>query len=133
MVRQPIGRDFSENTPGVATFALAVGSLAGWLGHEASSKSKHTKALPITCRTDQYLYLRQMRRTLGAYFRLVSSLVGSGGAATRDTHKYIAHLADNTIAHPIILLLLSRNPLNYATRLTGDEEGCTAVRLIRVN
>ena len=30
-------------------FALAVGILAGWLGHEASSKSKHTKALPTTC------------------------------------------------------------------------------------
>ena len=29
---------FSENTPGVASFALAVGSSADWLGHEASLK-----------------------------------------------------------------------------------------------
>ena len=43
-VRQLVGRDFSENIPGVASFAVAVGSLADWLGHEASSESKHTKA-----------------------------------------------------------------------------------------
>ena len=42
------GRDFLENIPGVVSFALAVGSSAGWLGHDASSKSKHTKALPTT-------------------------------------------------------------------------------------
>ena len=53
-VRQLIGRDFSENIPGVASFALAVGSSADWLDHEASSKSKHTKAFPMTCRTTQY-------------------------------------------------------------------------------
>ena len=53
-VRQLIGRYFSENIPGVASFALAVGSSADWLGHEASSKSEHMKALPITCRTAQY-------------------------------------------------------------------------------
>ena len=36
---------------------MAVGSSADQLGHnspEASSISKHTKALPITCRTAQY-------------------------------------------------------------------------------
>ena len=53
-VRKLIGRDFSENIPGVASFAFAVGSSADWLGHKASSKSKHTKALPISCRTAQY-------------------------------------------------------------------------------
>ena len=47
--QQVIGRDFSENYPGVATLALAVGSRAGWLGYEGSSKSKHTKALPTSC------------------------------------------------------------------------------------
>ena len=51
---QLIGRDFSENIPGVASLALAVGLLAGWLGHEASSKRKHTKTLPTTCRDAQY-------------------------------------------------------------------------------
>ena len=45
-VRQLIGRDFLENIPGVASFALAVGSLADWLGHEASLK--HMKALPTS-------------------------------------------------------------------------------------
>ena len=49
-----IGRDFLENTQGVASFALAVGSSAEWLDHEARSKRKHTKALPITCWTAQY-------------------------------------------------------------------------------
>ena len=39
----------SYNTRRVASHASAVGILAGWLGHEASSKSKHTKALPTTC------------------------------------------------------------------------------------
>ena len=38
---QVVGRDFSENIP-------AVASLAGWLGHEASLKSKHTKYLPTS-------------------------------------------------------------------------------------
>ena len=38
-VWQVIGRDFLENIPGVASFALAVCSSADWLGHEASSKS----------------------------------------------------------------------------------------------
>ena len=52
-VRQVIGRYFSENIPGIASFALAVGSSADWLGHEASSINKHTKALPITCWTAQ--------------------------------------------------------------------------------
>ena len=47
--QQVIGRDFSENYPGEATLALAVGSRAGWLGYEGSSKSKHTKALPTSC------------------------------------------------------------------------------------
>ena len=32
-----VGRDFSENNPGVASLALAVGSTAGRLGCEASS------------------------------------------------------------------------------------------------
>ena len=45
-VWQVIGRDFSENTPGVASLALAVGSSAGWLVHDASSISKHTKIFP---------------------------------------------------------------------------------------
>ena len=70
-VRQLIGRDFSENIPGVASFALAVGSSADWLGHEASSKSKHTKGLPITCRTTHYIYAHQLpppsQRTSCAY------------------------------------------------------------------
>ena len=47
--QQVIGGDFSENYPGVATLALAVGISAGWLGYEGSSKSKHTKALPTSC------------------------------------------------------------------------------------
>ena len=34
---------FLKNAPWVASLALAVGSLTGWLGHEASSTSKHTK------------------------------------------------------------------------------------------
>ena len=46
-----LGRDFLENTPGVASLALAVGRLAGWLVHNASSQSKHTKYLPTTCRS----------------------------------------------------------------------------------
>ena len=54
-VRQLIGRYFSENIPRLVSFALALGSSADWLGHEANSKSKHMKALPITCRTDQYV------------------------------------------------------------------------------
>ena len=29
---------FGENIPGIASFALAIGSSADWLGHEASSK-----------------------------------------------------------------------------------------------
>ena len=45
---QVVGRDFSENIPAVASFALAVGSSAGWLGHEASLTSKHTKSLPTS-------------------------------------------------------------------------------------
>ena len=49
VTQQVIGWDFSENIPGVASFAFAVGISAGWLGNEASSKSKHTKALPTTC------------------------------------------------------------------------------------
>ena len=36
--QQVIGIDFSENYPGVATLALAVGSRAGWVGYEGSSK-----------------------------------------------------------------------------------------------
>ena len=45
VTHQLLGWDFSENTPGVVTFALAVGSLAGRLCHELSSTSKHMKAL----------------------------------------------------------------------------------------
>ena len=45
---QVVGRDFSENMPAVASLALAVGSSAGWLGHEARLKSKHTKYLPTS-------------------------------------------------------------------------------------
>ena len=56
VTHQLVGWDFSENTPGVASFALAVGSSAGWLGHEASSKSKHTKALPTTCWVTGYTH-----------------------------------------------------------------------------
>ena len=35
---QVLRRDFSENIPAIESFALAVGSLADWLGNEASSK-----------------------------------------------------------------------------------------------
>ena len=52
-VRQLVGRDFSENVPGVASFALAVGKSADWLVYEANSKNKNTKTLPIACRTAQ--------------------------------------------------------------------------------
>ena len=34
---QVVGRYFSENIPAVASFALAVGSSADWLDHEACS------------------------------------------------------------------------------------------------
>ena len=54
-VPQVIGKDFSENTPGVASLALAVGRSAGWLVHDASSKSKHTKTLPTSGWAAQYL------------------------------------------------------------------------------
>ena len=40
---------FLGNTSWVASLAMAVHISAGWLGHEASSISKHTKTLPTTC------------------------------------------------------------------------------------
>ena len=49
-----VGRDFLENIPWVPSFALAVGTSAGWLGHEASYKSKHTKTLPTSRSATQY-------------------------------------------------------------------------------
>ena len=55
VVRQLIGRDFLENIPGLASFALAVGSWADWLGHEASSKSKHAKSVPTSRWAAQYV------------------------------------------------------------------------------
>ena len=55
--QQVIGRDFSENYPGVATLASAVGSRAGWLGYEGTSKSKHTKAFPKSCCDAKYMGL----------------------------------------------------------------------------
>ena len=35
---------------------MAVGSSAGWLGHEASSKNKHTKATTLMGRSVYYVY-----------------------------------------------------------------------------
>ena len=35
--QQLVGLGFSENNPGVASLASAVGSMAGWLGYEATS------------------------------------------------------------------------------------------------
>ena len=49
-----VGRDFLENIPWVTSFALAVGTSAGWLGHEASYESKHTITLPTSRSATQY-------------------------------------------------------------------------------
>lgn len=47
VTHQIVGWDFSENTPGVTSFALAVSSLADWLGHEASSRGGRDPLKPL--------------------------------------------------------------------------------------
>ena len=42
-----VDRDFSQNTLWIVSLALTGGILAGWLDHEASSKRKQMKTLPI--------------------------------------------------------------------------------------
>ena len=44
---------------------MAAGKSAGWLGHEASYKSKHTKALPTSRSATQYIVLHVVRCLAG--------------------------------------------------------------------
>ena len=43
---------------------MAVGTSAGWLGHEASYKSKHTKALPTSRSATQYVVLSMTKKVV---------------------------------------------------------------------
>ena len=77
-----------ENNPGVACLALAVGSTAGWLGYEASSKSSPYMLLRRLVLTCNLMFLSPAILPLTWLFSRSSQYFDSIHIRSATVHKY---------------------------------------------